>query len=136
MTDPQNRETPTLEDELFGLASEDRAGGGRTEPIIRTPSSPPWERLAGLDRRDVVRAAAGFATFVFIDLVMMYAPLMGRDRSSVLPQFVTLLVLAFGLGGLFVWHVRGAWRPYGFGLMLGWVALTLLSAGFLTGVIR
>ncbi|SEG76823.1 hypothetical protein SAMN04489712_111211 [Thermomonospora echinospora] len=136
MTDPQNKEIPTLEDELFDLAPDGRAVGGRAEPIIRTPSSPPWELFAKLDRRDVVRGAAGFMTFTFIDFVMMYGRLTGHNRASVLPQTVTLLVLAFGLGGLLAWHVRGAWRPYGFGMMLGWVALTLLSAGWLTGVIR
>ncbi|ACY95742.1 MULTISPECIES: hypothetical protein [Thermomonospora] len=133
MTDRQDdKDVPTLEDELFALGSEG-ADRGRAEPIIRTPAVPPWERLAKVDRGDLVRFAAGFATFAFIDLVMMYGPLMGRGDSG-MPQFVALLVLAFGLGGMFAWHVRGAWRPYGLGMMGGWVALTLLSAGFLTGL--
>lgn len=133
MTDPKDKDAPTLEDELFALGSGVRAGHGRAEPIIRTPASPPWELLAKVDRGYAGRVAAGFATFAFIDLIVMYAPLMGRGSSG-LPQFVVLLVVAFGLGGLFAWQVRGAWRPYGFGMMLGWVTLTLLSVGFLTGL--
>ncbi|REE97458.1 hypothetical protein [Thermomonospora umbrina] len=145
MTDPQEEDFPSLGDELFGTGTGTGYGGGtngagggrvRAEPIIKTPKAPPWERFGGVERRDLVRAGAGFATFVFVDLVMMYAPLMGRTDTSVLPQFVALLVVAFGLGGMCVWHIRGSWRPYGFGLMLGWVFLTLISAGFLTGVLR
>jgi hypothetical protein len=55
-------------------------------------------------------------------------------RPSLLPQFVTLLLLAFGLGGLLVWQVGGRWRTFGIGMMLAWGFLTLVSVGFLTGV--
>lgn len=72
--------------------------------------------------------------FVFVDAVMMYAPLMMSRRPSLLPQFITLLVLAFGLGGLLVWKVGGRWRTFGIGMMLAWTFLTLVSVGFLTGV--
>jgi hypothetical protein len=78
--------------------------------------------------------ASGIATFALVDGVMMWAPLTTTASSSPAPQILILLLLAFGLGGLLAWHVRGAWRPYGFGLMMGWFALTLLSAGYLTGV--
>jgi hypothetical protein len=71
---------------------------------------------------------------VFVDFVMMYAPLMMSRRPSLLPQFITLLVLAFGLGGLLMWKVGGRWRSFGAGMMLAWVFLTLVSVGFLTGV--
>ncbi|MBA9002255.1 MULTISPECIES: hypothetical protein [Thermomonospora] len=137
MTDPQqDRDVPTLEDELLGPASEDADRAVRAEPLIKVPADPPWERLSRLDRADLLRGAAGFCTFCFVDLVMMYAPLMGVYRSSLLPQFVALLAVAFGLGGLLVWQVRGAWRPFGYGMMLAWVTLTLISVGFLTGVMR
>ncbi|MCW2939256.1 MAG: hypothetical protein JWN00_2241, partial [Actinomycetia bacterium] len=33
-----------------------------------------------------------------------------------------------------VWSVRGALRPYGFGMMAAWTFLTLLSFGYLTGL--
>ncbi|HEX2317297.1 MAG TPA: hypothetical protein VHJ17_26350 [Thermomonospora sp.] len=136
MTDPQNENVPSLEDELLGDPADEPADRRvRTEPIIRTPAAPPWERFR-VDRGELYRLAAGFATFLFIDVVMMYGPLMGRNDGTVLPQFFALLVVAFGLGGMFVWHIRGGWRPYGAGLMLGWVFLTLISAGFLTGVMR
>lgn len=144
MTDPEERDVPTLEDELLGPAGQagtaDSADPAypaqrvRTEPRIRLPWAPPWTGAGAPGCRDIGCAAAGFMTFVFIDGVMMYAPLMARHTPTLLPQLVTLLVLAFGLGSLLVWHVRGVWRPYGFGMMLGWVFLTLISAGFLTGV--
>ncbi|MBC6457110.1 hypothetical protein HKK72_04210 [Actinomadura sp. HBU206391] len=84
--------------------------------------------------RDLAVMVAGFGTFILIDCVMMYAPFQMKEAPSLLPQLLTLLLLAFGLGGLLVWHVRGAWRPFGIGLMLGWVFMTLVSAGFLTGL--
>jgi hypothetical protein len=65
---------------------------------------------------------------------MMYAPFRMEETPSLLPQLLTLLLLAFGLGGLLVWHIRGGWRPFGVGLMLGWLFMTLVSAGFLTGL--
>ncbi|TNY37790.1 hypothetical protein EIO00_06440 [Thermomonospora catenispora] len=137
MTDPQQDtgDAPTLVDELLGPASDDADHAGRDEPLLKVPDTPPWERLS-VSRADLLRGAAGFLTFCFVDLVMMYAPLMGVYRSSLLPQFVALLVVAFGLGGLLAWQVRGAWRPFGYGMMLAWVALTLISVGFLTGVMR
>jgi hypothetical protein len=119
----------SLEDEIFAVASsvED---GARAEPLLRLRRRP----VAVPPRREIGLAAAGFLTFVFVDAVMMWAPLMMSRRPSLMPQMVTLLVLAFGLGGLLAWKVRGPWRPYGFGMMLGWVFLTLVSVGFLTGL--
>ncbi|MFB4316543.1 hypothetical protein [Actinomadura sp. 21ATH] len=126
MGDPQ--EPSSLEDEIFAVASSVEETD-RGQPLLRL--SP---RRVELPRRDVGLAAGGFLTFAFVDAVMMYAPLMMSSRPSLLPQMVTLLVLAFGLGGLLVWKVRGAWRPFGVGMMLGWVFLTLVSVGFLTGL--
>ncbi|XVQ11178.1 hypothetical protein ACQP1W_00980 [Spirillospora sp. CA-255316] len=121
----------SLEDEIFAVASsvevEDAA---RAEPLLRLRRRP----VVAPPRREIGLAAAGFLTFVFVDAVMMWAPLMMSRRPSLMPQMVTLLVLAFGLGGLLAWKVRGPWRPYGFGMMLGWVFLTLVSVGFLTGL--
>jgi hypothetical protein len=84
--------------------------------------------------RDLAMMAFGIATFALVDGIMMWAPLTRTESSSPAPQTLILLLLAFGLGSLLAWHVRGAWRPYGFGLMMGWVALTLLSVGYLTGI--
>jgi hypothetical protein len=135
MTDPERGERPSLEDELFGTAAAGPADGARAAaPRINLPWRAPWEdgRIPG--RRDTALGSAGFTTFLLVDGVVMYGPLMGGNTPTVLPQTVILIVVAFGLGGLLAWHVRGAWRPYGFGMMLGWVFLTLISAGFLTGV--
>ena len=120
---------PSLEDEIFAVASSVEEAPP-SEPLLRLRRPP----LEPPPRRDLGIGAAGFLTFLFVDAVMMWAPLMMSRRPSLLPQMVTLIVLAFGLGGLLVWKVRGSWRPFGFGLMLGWVFLTLVSVGFLTGL--
>jgi hypothetical protein len=57
-----------------------------------------------------------------------------KQPPSLMPQLVILLLLAFGLGAMLVWQVRGVWRPFGIGMMVAWVFLTLVSAGFLTGL--
>ncbi|MFI0357783.1 hypothetical protein [Actinomadura sp. 9N407] len=126
MGDPQ--EHPSLEDDIFAVASS--VESERDGPLLRLK----WRRFDIPPRRDLAPAVGGFLTFLFVDAVMMYAPLMMSRRPSLLPQMVTLLVLAFGLGGLLVVKVRGVWRPFGFGMMLGWVFLTLVSVGFLTGL--
>mgnify|MGYP001400062998 CR=1 FL=1 len=134
MTEGHENGRPSLEDEIFAVASTVETEQPDEGPRIRVRARPPWEWAQKLSRRDVGVTAAGFLTFVFVDLVMMYAPLMMSRRPSLLPQMVALLTLAFGLGGLLVWKVRGAWRPFGIGMMLGWLFLTLVSLGLLTGV--
>jgi hypothetical protein len=121
----------SLKDEIFAMASTvEVEDASRSEPLLRL-----WQGPATLpSASEIGRATAGFLTFVFVDAVMMSAPLMSSDRPSLLPQMVALLLLAFGLGGLLVWKVQGAWRPFGAGMMLGWVFLTLVSLGLLTGV--
>ncbi|HEU5026374.1 MAG TPA: hypothetical protein VFV01_15765 [Spirillospora sp.] len=139
MADPQERDVPSLEDEIFAVAQsvqeEPAADGERPRLRLRSERALDFaERTRSLSGREVGAIAAGFGLFVFVDFVMMYAPLMMSRRPSLLPQFVTLLVLAFGLGGLLVWKVGGRWRSFGAGMMLAWVFLTLVSVGFLTGV--
>jgi hypothetical protein len=131
MADTHESGRPSLEDEIFAVASTVETEDG---PRVRLRSRPPWERIEGLARRDIGSTAAGFLTFLFVDGVMMYAPLMTSRRPSLLPQAITLLLLAFGLGGLLVWKVGGGWRPFGIGMMAGWLFLTLISVGFLTGL--
>ncbi|MFD0851902.1 hypothetical protein ACFQ07_06700, partial [Actinomadura adrarensis] len=124
-------EGTSLQDDIFALASTQQVeDDSRPEPLLRLWQGP----VTVPSRGDIGRATAGFLTFVFVDVVMMYAPLMTSDRPTPLPQMVALLLLAFGLGGLLAWKVRGAWRPFGLGMMLGWVFLTLVSLGLLTGV--
>jgi hypothetical protein len=158
MTDPGERDAPTLVDELFGAAPVMDDGRPPDVPDPPDPSDPsespdvsmtlgtvPVRRRRGgrrhvrdteaLGCRAVALTTAGFGVFVLIDAVMMYAPFrMGGDAPSLLPQLCTLALLAFGLGGLLIWQVRGVWRPFGIGLVLGWVFLSLISAGFLTGL--
>jgi len=136
MADPQERDLPSLEDDIFAVAhTVEIEQAARAQPRLRLRS----ERVQdiaerALGGRDLGAFAAGFGLFVFVDAVMMYAPLMMSRRPSLLPQFVALLVMAFGLGGLLVWKVGGRWRPFGVGMMLAWVFLTLVSVGFLTGL--
>lgn len=116
--------TPSLEDELFGTDSERDDRGPRIT----------WQPAALPGCRDVGLGVAGGATFFLVDVVMMWAPLVRGAGSSTLPQTITLILLAFGLGGLLAFRVRGSLRPYGFGMMAGWAFCTLVSAGYLTGV--
>ncbi|MGP4023181.1 hypothetical protein [Actinomadura sp. 3N407] len=136
MAEPQERDLPSLEDEIFAVAHNvevEQAAQGR--PRLRTDRAQVLvERARAFLGRDVKSLAAGFGLFLFVDAVMMWAPLMMSRRPSLLPQFITLLVLAFGLGSLLVWKVGGRWRTFGIGMMLAWVFLTLVSVGFLTGV--
>jgi hypothetical protein len=120
MTDPEK----TLEDDLFGMEPAHAERGPR---IVWQP-----RELPGC--RDLALMACGVITFALVDVVLMWAPLTRPAASATFPQVLILALLAFGLGGLLAWHVRGACRPYGFGLMIGWLFLTLLSAGYLTGV--
>jgi hypothetical protein len=120
MTDPEK----TLEDDLFGMEPAHDERGPR---IVWQP-----RELPGC--RDLALASAGVVTFAFVDGIMMWAPLTTSASSSPAPQALILLLLAFGLGGLLAWRVGGKWRPYGFGMMAGWLVLTLLSAGYLTGI--
>ncbi|WUH99502.1 hypothetical protein OHR68_39445 [Spirillospora sp. NBC_00431] len=134
MAEPQERDLPSLEDEIFGVAHD-----VEVEQVARAPAEPDRaqvlvERARAFLGQDVKALVAGFGIFLFVDAVMMYAPLMTSRRPSLLPQFVTLLVLAFGLGSLLVWKVGGRWRMFGYGMMLAWVFLTLVSVGFLTGL--
>jgi hypothetical protein len=91
------------------------------------PSTAPGCREIGL-------TTTGFVIFVSVDSIMMYAPFRTHGSTSLLPQAITLLFLAFGLGALLVWNIRGAFRPVGVGMMLGWVFMTLISAGYFTGL--
>ncbi|MFG2246000.1 hypothetical protein [Spirillospora sp. NPDC048823] len=136
MAEPQERDLPSLEDEIFAVAHNvEVEPAAQAQPRLQTDRA---EVLVGQARaflgRDVKALAAGFGLFLFVDAVMMWAPLMMSRRPSLLPQFITLLVLAFGLGSLLIWKVGGRWRTFGIGMMLAWVFLTLVSVGFLTGV--
>jgi len=122
---PESDEKPTLGDELFSME------GKATAPSDRTA----WPTVLGAppSLRDRILAGAGFLAFLVIDLIVMF-PQVSSPASSTLPQAVVLLAVAFGLGSLLAWGVGNGWRPFGFGLMAGWVMLTLLSLGILTGM--
>ncbi|NKZ04956.1 hypothetical protein [Actinomadura latina] len=136
MAEAQESDLPSLGDEIFAVAHNvEVEQGAAAEPRLPTDKAQVLaERARAFLGRDVKALAAGFVVFVFVDLVMMWAPLMMSRRPSLLPQFITLLLLAFGLGGLLVWQVGGRWRTFGIGMMLAWGFLTLVSVGFLTGV--
>jgi hypothetical protein len=91
------------------------------------PSAAPGCREIGL-------TTTGFVIFMIVDSIMMYAPFRTHSSTNLLPQAITLALLAFGLGALMIWSIRGACRPIGVGLMLGWVFMTLISAGYFTGL--
>lgn len=84
--------------------------------------------------REIALTTTGFVIFVAVDSIMMYTPFSTPGSTSLLPQALTLALLAFGLGALMIWSIRGACRPVGVGMMLGWVFMTLISAGYFTGL--
>ncbi|GAA3212428.1 hypothetical protein [Actinocorallia longicatena] len=128
MTAPD--EQPTLSDELFGMetgggaARVEALGVGSAWPQVFGPV-PSWQTR--------ILAAFGFVTYAIVNLIVMWVPLHDHHVSA-LPQAVVLVVVAFGVGSLLAWVVGGAWRAFGFGMIGGWLALTLLSLGFLTGL--
>ncbi|GAB3654845.1 hypothetical protein GCM10027589_13760 [Actinocorallia lasiicapitis] len=127
-----SEERPTLSDELFGLEQEEQpvrperpdTGLGLSWPDYLGPV-PSW----GVR----ISAGLGFAVYAIINVFVMWVPL-HDDRVSAVPQAVVLLAVAFGLGSLLAWHVRGFWRPFGFGMMAGWLALTAFTVGYATGL--
>lgn len=98
----------------------------------------PQKQRPTLGMREIIAVGAGLGTFIIIDAVMMYSALQSSiahgGSSSLLAQAVSLLVLAFGLGGFLAWRMTGLVRLYGIGLMCGWTFLTLFSLGFCTGL--
>ncbi|MFS2293838.1 MAG: hypothetical protein FWJ90_14235 [Actinomadura sp.] len=136
MAEPQERDLPSLEDEIFAMAHRvEVEPAAQAHPRLPADKAQVFvERARAFLGRDVKALGAGFGTFLFVDAVMMWAPLMMSRRPSLMPQFITLLVLAFVLGGLLVVKVGGRWRTFGFGMMLAWAFLTLVSVGFLTGL--
>lgn len=127
MTEPDER--PTLSDELFEMQETPAprpAGDGLGLTWPEFLGEPP---VLG----DVLRGAAGFVAYALINLVVMWAP-MHNSGAGTGVQAVVLMVVAFGFGAFLVWGVGRKGRPYGFGMMLGWVLLTLLSLGFATGL--
>jgi hypothetical protein len=121
---------------------------GLPEPGLAEPAGlrrlPAWQGLmwaragvrpaAAPGCREVGLTTTGFVIFVIVDSIMMYAPFRTHSSTNLLPQAVTLALLAFGLGALLIWSIRGACRPIGVGMMLGWVFMTLISAGYFTGL--
>lgn len=135
MPKAQESDLPSLEDEIFAVAHSVEVEQAAAQPLLPADKAQVLaERARAFLGRDVKALAAGVGLFVFVDAVMMWAPLMMSRRPSLMPQFITLLLLAFGLGGLLVWKVGGRWRTFGVGMMLAWGFLTLVSVGFLTGV--
>ncbi|MDX6742060.1 hypothetical protein [Actinocorallia sp. A-T 12471] len=125
-------ERPTLSDELFG------AEDGPVKPppdLPPEPVLPAWPAFLGAKPapREWVLGGIGALLFALVDLIVMWAPLRDRDVAST-AQAVVLIVVAFGVGTVLVKLVGKSFRPIGFGMMIAWVALTLFSLGFATGL--
>jgi hypothetical protein len=96
------------------------------------------ERRPPLGMREITAVGSGLGTFILVDAIMMYSAfemnvMHGKDATLV-AQALSLLLLAFGLGGFLAWKMTGFVRLYGVGLMCGWTFLTLFSLGFCTGL--
>ncbi|MEO3786235.1 hypothetical protein ABGB12_23145 [Actinocorallia sp. B10E7] len=127
MTEPDER--PPLSDELFEMQGGPAAKPAKDELRLTWPEflgDPP-------SKGDALRGAVGFLAYALINLVVMWAPLRNSGSGAGV-QAVVLIVVAFGFGAFLVWGVGGKGRLYGFGMMLGWVVLTLLSLGLATGL--
>src|SRR5438552_1647073 len=102
MTAPDER--PTLSDELFGMES----GAARPEPV---GAGSAWPQVLGPvpSWHDRILAGFGFVTYAVINMIVMWVPIHDHHASA-LPQALVLILLAFGLGSLLAWVVRGMWR--------------------------
>jgi hypothetical protein len=126
------------------LAQPGLAEPGLTEPPAERRAAPLWQGVkwarsgmrpaAAPGFREIGLTTTGFVIFMIVDSIMMYAPFRTHSSTNLLPQAITLALLAFGLGALMIWNIRGACRPIGVGMMLGWVFMTLISAGYFTGL--
>lgn len=107
---------------------------GEDEPAQERPR----RRHLTVGMRQITGVSSGFGTFILVNAFMMYSAFQenivhGKDMN-LLAQAVSLIVLAFGLGGFLAWRLEGFARLYGIGLMTGWTFMTLFSLGFCTGL--
>jgi hypothetical protein len=141
-TPPDDTEVPVAPEAATDSVALAEPGLPEGRTVVRR--MPAWQGV--LSARSGVRPAAapgcreigltttGFVIFVIVDSIMMYVPFRTHSSTNLLPQAITLALLAFGLGALMIWNIRGACRPVGVGMMLGWVFMTLISAGYFTGL--
>ena len=96
------------------------------------------KRRPPLGMREITAVGSGLGTFILVDAIMMYSAFEmerhARQGPQPVAQALSLLLLAFGLGGFLAWKMTGFMRLYGVGLMCGWTFLTLFSLGFCTGL--
>jgi hypothetical protein len=95
------------------------------------------KRRPPLGMREITAVGCGLGTFILVDAIMMYSALERHfhgKNASLLAQALSLMLLAFGLGGFLAWKMTGFARLYGVGLICGWTFLTLFSLGFCTGL--
>ena len=96
------------------------------------------KRRPPLGMREITAVGSGLGTFILVDAIMMYSAfernVMHRQDLDLVAQALSLVVLAFGLGGFLAYKMTGFIRLYGVGLMCGWTFMTLFSLGFCTGV--
>lgn len=85
-------------------------------------------------------AFAGFAIFVVLDLVVVFATLglannVTSNEELVIGIGAALLAgIALGGGGFLV-ALRKPWaKGLGLGLMIGWALVSIVSVGFCTGI--
>jgi hypothetical protein len=96
------------------------------------------KRRPPLGMREITAVGSGLGTFILVDAIMMYSAfernVMHRQDLNLVAQALSLVLLAFGLGGFLAYKMTGFMRLYGVGLMCGWTFLTLFSLGFCTGI--
>ena len=96
------------------------------------------KRRPPLGMREITAVGSGLGTFILVDAIMMYSAfernVMHRQDLNLVAQALSLVLLAFGLGGFLAYKMTGFMRLYGVGLMCGWTFLSLFSLGFCTGI--
>jgi hypothetical protein len=98
-------------------------------PFPPQPPQPP--RSTGLV---VGLAVAGFFAYIMINFVVVIVVLMLASPASLVAGTVFLAVLALG-GGVTLLLLRRPWaKGLGLGLMIGWGLVSIVTAGFCTGL--
>lgn len=77
---------------------------------------------------------AGVVAFAVLNVLIGFAALSTSEEAAILFGALMLGAAAFGGGGLMIAVGRRQLKAFGIGLMIGWALLSVISAGYCTGL--